>query len=459
MSREIGDLTFPEGFVWGVATSSYQVEGGNTNNQWYQWEQQGRISTGEIAGDACNWWRSAELDFDRAASLHLTGLRLSLEWSRIEPEPGRFSDAAMASYRQMLVALRQRGIEPLVTLHHFTNPLWLERVGAFESGRVVPIFARYVRYCVEQLGDLCDFWCSINEPNVYALFGYASGSWPPGHKGDIRRFFAVQANMLRAHAAAYRTIHDIQPDARVGLAHHIRLFDPAKAYNPLDRAAASGQDMPFNGMTLDALASGKAPLVCRPFSGNLNDVRGTFDYFGLNYYTRELVAFDPGRPGALFARRFPRPGAPEMDKTVSWAAGETFGEIYPEGLLRVLRKLRNLGKPIYITENGFADVADAERPRALVRTLQAMHAAMAEGAPVRGYYHWTLVDNFEWAEGWAAHFGLYGLDRGTQERFPRESAGLYGRIAEANAIPGDAVAEYGLVEEADSTREKQPAKP
>jgi beta-glucosidase len=430
------DLTFPEGFLWGVATSSYQNEGGITNCQWYEWEQQqGRIAAGGHAGDACDWWRAAEQDFDRAAALHLNGLRLSLEWSRIEPEAGRYSDAAIARYRQMLQALRERGIEPLVTLHHFTNPLWLQRVGAFEHERVVPLFARYARYCVEQLGDLCDFWCTINEPNSYAAAGYLLGAFPPGKQGDVRNVFAVQANLLRAHAAAYRSIHDVQPNARVGIAQNMLLFDPAHAQSPLDRLAAAGQDAPYNGLVLKALTEGRAPLICRPFTGDLSAVRGTYDYLGVNYYTRLMVAFDLRHGGELFGRRFPRRGGEWMEPSPSVGLGETFGEVYPEGLGRLVRRLGAYGKPIYVTENGFADGTDALRLRGLVQTLEALHGAIANGAPVRGYFHWTLVDNFEWAEGWTLHFGLYSLDRATQARTPRPSADVYGWIAGANAIP------------------------
>jgi beta-glucosidase len=156
-----------------------------------------------------------------------------------------------------------------------------------------------------------------------------------------------------------------------------------------------------------------------------------------------MVAFDPRRPGELFARRFTRPGSERMDPSPSGAAGETFGEIYPEGLRRVSRRLAAYGKPIYITESGFADATDTQRPRALVRTLEALHGAIADGAPVRGYFHWSLVDNFEWAEGWSAHFGLFSLDRATQDRSPRSSAEVYGRIAAANALPLALLTHYG----------------
>src|SRR5262245_61823681 len=176
-------LAFPKGFLWGVATSAHQVEGGNTNNSWYAWERSGHIHTGESAGLACDWWEHAERDFDLAQGMGLNALRLSLEWSRIEPQPGVWDKAALARYRQMLLGLRTRGLEPLVTLHHFTNPLWLEERGAFLAPDAAERFVRYATHAVEELGDLCDFWCTINEPNVYALIGYVVGYFPPGRTG------------------------------------------------------------------------------------------------------------------------------------------------------------------------------------------------------------------------------------------------------------------------------------
>lgn len=438
------DLRFPADFVWGVASSSHQMEGGNTNNQWSAWEERGGIATGERAGRACDWWEHAEDDFDRARALGVNGLRLGLEWSRIEPEEGRWDDGALARYRTMLQALRGRGIEPLVTLHHFTNPLWLEGAGAFASARVVPLFARYAARCVDALGDLCDFWCTVNEPNVYASLGYLLGTWPPGRTGDALAVVRVQANLLRAHAAAYRAIHAAQPAARVGLAHHIRIFDPARPTSPLDRCAAAGQDAAFNALVLSALTRGRAGGPLALVAGDLRAVRGTYDYVGVNYYSRELVAFDPRRPTELLGRRFTRPGAERMDGGASATQHETFGEIYPDGLRRVALRLAALGRPIYVTENGTADAADDRRSAALVRTLAALHQALGQGVPVRGYYHWSLVDNFEWAEGWSARFGLIALDPATQVRTPRPSAEVYSRICHANALPADLLARYGV---------------
>jgi beta-glucosidase len=433
------DLRFPAGFVWGVATSAHQFEGGNTNNQWHAWEERGGIVTGERAGLACDWWAHAEADFDRAQRMGVSGMRLSVEWSRIEPQEDQWDDGALARYRDMLRALRERGIEPLVTLHHFTNPLWLQLLGAFENPRVVPLFARFAARCVEALGDLCDFWCTVNEPNIYASLGYLLGTWPPGRKGDLLALARVQTILLRAHAAAYHAIHAVQPSARVGLAHHIRIFDPARPSSPLDHLAAAGQDTGFNGAALDALARGRVAGLLRLLAGDLSMVRDTYDYVGINYYSRDMVAFDVRRPNDLFSRHITRPGAERMDPSLSGSAGETFGEIYPDGLRRVMLRAAALGRPIYVTENGFADAADNRRPRALVRSLAALHRAREQGAPVQGYYHWSLVDNFEWAEGWSARFGLIALDPATQERTPRPSADVYARICHANAVPADLI--------------------
>jgi beta-glucosidase len=427
---------FPDGFIWGVATASHQVEGGNTNNQWYAWEQQGHIVSGDHCGLACDWWEHAEADFDRARDLGVNGMRLSLEWSRIEPEPGRWDPAAIARYRQMLQGLRARGMEPMVTLHHFTNPLWLEEQGGFGHDGAIEQFTRFVRYAVEQLGDLCDFWCTVNEPNVYATLGYGLGIFPPGHRGDVIGCFRVLGRLLRAHAAAYHTIHTLQPRARVGMAPHVRIFDPARPRNPLDRFVAGLQDGAFNAMAFDALRYGRASGPLALFVGDLRGVRGTCDYVGVNYYTREVVQVDPRKPGEMFGRRFSMPGSDQME--------QDYGELYPDGMRRVLERVKALGKPIYVTESGFADNTDHLRPRALARTVLAMHRALDRGVPVRGFFHWTLVDNFEWAEGWRIRFGLIALDPVTQERTPRPSAAVYRAMCAANGVPAALLEELGI---------------
>ena len=426
-------LHFPPDFRWGTATSAHQVEGNNTNNDWWRWEQEeGHILRGHRSGRACDWWERAEEDFDRAAAMHQNAHRLSVEWSRIEPQDGVWDEAALERYRTMVQGLRQRGIEPMVTLHHFTNPLWLADMGGWERGEVViPRFRRFVRRVVEALGDLVDLWCTLNEMNVYAVQGYLMGVWPPG-KQDFGLTMRVLRTMLRAHAAAYEAIHQVQPEARVGIAHAMIIFDPANPGSPLDRWAARQQDKLFNQAILDALLRGRLPLLGGgPF---LRGVRGTLDWIGLNYYTRRMVAFDRREAKALFGRNFIKEGAEQSDGG--------YGEVYPKGLFRLLRRLSRYGLPLYVTENGLPDADDDQRPRFLITHLRQLWKALQGNIPVYGYYHWSLVDNFEWAEGWTLRFGLIEVDPETQERRMRPSGELYGEICRANAITHEMVARY-----------------
>ena len=430
-------LTFPAGFRWGVATSSYQFEGNCANSQWYAWERAGHSKSGDIAGNACDWWRHAERDFDLAQQLGLNALRLSLEWSRLEPRPGEWDATAFARYREMLQGLRARGIEPMVTLHHFSNPIWFEEKGGFLAPDAVSTFFRFVVRVVEELGDLCDLWCTINEPNVYSVVGYILGEWPPSHRGDARNAFKVEATLARAHAAAYVAIHQRQPNARVGWAQNYNILDPA-TNSPLDRFAAGVQDAAYNDFFPRAVLTGRSVFPFNLLAGKLHAVRGSCDFIGINIYYRERVAFDLHHASELFGRRFSPANTPHGDPGVN----DFFGEVYPEGILRVAQRLAVFGKPIYITEHGVADRTDRIRPWVIEQGVRSIHAALRQGLDVRGYYHWSLVDNFEWAEGWRSRFGLAALDIATQERTLRPSGQFYGAIASANALTGDMVRQF-----------------
>lgn len=406
-------LRFPPGFLWGTATSSHQVEGGNTNNQWWEWEQQGKIWRGDVSGAACGWWQDAESDLDRAKALGTNAQRISVEWSRIEPEEGRWNHAAFRRYREILQGIRSRGMTPMVTLHHFTNPLWLEAQGAWLNPATPGKFARFVERTVGEIGDLCELWCTINEPTVYTALSYVLGHWPPG-RVSVRDSLRVFGNLVRGHQLAARVIHGIHPAHRVGVVHHKRVLDPA---TPAKR---------------DVLVTVLYDWV---FNGRLFQVtRASSDFFGMNYYSRDHVAFDPRAPLQMFGRRFTPDHFEQSDKGF---LGASFGEIYPEGLYRALKRVhRRLKLPIYITETGLPDEDDDQRPRFILSHLAAVHRAIRDGVDVRGVFLWSLVDNFEWAEGWGMRFGLYAMDERTGERTLRPSGALYGIIARANAIPG-----------------------
>ena len=428
-------LQMPSGFRWGVATAAHQNEGDNSNNQWAAWEQQpGRIAAGGRAGKATGWWdlETAAADFDRAAALGLNSLRLSVEWSRIEPEPGAFDQGALRHYRAMIGLLRARGLEPMVTLHHFTDPLWLTKIGAWENPQAIDCFARYVTCVVDALGDQVSLWCTVNEPFVYAYFGFLTGDWPPGVR-SMRRALNVLRHMLLAHGRAYRIIHRLQNDVRVGLAHHLRVLLPADPARAADRRAAAILDRLTNGTTLEAITRGRLipPLG---LGQELSSLADTADYIGLNHYTTQRVAFDITRPGSFFSRQFFDPDNGLSDVTFD---GQPYGEICPSGLYLALKRVAAYAKPIYITEHGLPDHDDDARPGFLAASLAEAARAVQEGVDLRGYYHWTLVDNFEWAAGWSLKFGLFEFDRETGARVPRFSATVLRRIAQANGVPLD----------------------
>jgi beta-glucosidase len=425
-----GSLAFPAGFLWGTATAAHQVEGGNENNDWWAWEQYpGRIVDGTRSGLACDWWHRAEEDLALAARGGQNSHRLSLEWSRLEPQEGRWSEAAVARYRQILTAMRDLGLEPLVTLWHFSLPLWLYEQGGWENERCIGLYLRFVERALDAFGDLCHFWCTINEPEIYAYDGYVSGKWPPG-RGGLRAARTVLRHLALAHARAYVAIHQRQPAAQVGLAKHLRPFDPADPRRWADRAAAGLLEHLFNEAVLAAFCEGTL-LFPLGWARKRQGASRWVDYIGLNYYSRDLVTLDLARRDEFYLHRFADPQAEySMD---GW------GEIHPQGLTRALLRLAEWRVPLYVTEFGIPDNDDSQRPRFILSHVAAIHRAWRAGADVRGAYFWSLVDNFEWAAGWSARFGLIGLDPQTQQRTPRGSAAIYARIAQANALPADLV--------------------
>ncbi|MGD8625628.1 MAG: family 1 glycosylhydrolase, partial [Anaerolineae bacterium] len=281
-------VRFPRGFLWGTATAAHQVEGNNRNNDWWAFEQRpGAIWHGDRSGLACDWWRNAEVDFDLMAQMGHNSHRLSVEWSRIEPEEGVFDPQAMARYRTMLSGLRARGIEPMVTLFHFSSPRWLAGQGGWRNRAVVDLFRRFVRHTVEGLGDLVRLWCTINEPNVYAALGHLLGEHAPGQR-SLPAYFAVLKHQLMAHAAAYRTIHALDGRAQVGLVKNVLIFEPLHS-DPASAGIARLLDYGFNELTLKAVEDGRLgfPLQMRPTRhGPLVD---SLDFVGVNYYTRERI--------------------------------------------------------------------------------------------------------------------------------------------------------------------------
>lgn len=393
---------FPDRFLFGCATSATQIEGGCQATDWWEFAREaGHVARGDVPDVACDHWNRVSEDTALLARLGVGAHRLSVEWARIEPEPGRFDDLALEHYRVELVGLRNAGIEPMLTLHHFSLPLWLARRGGLLSAELPARFEAFTRRVARTLGEQVKLWVTLNEPNVLVAQGYVLGAWPPGlpDPGKVPR--AVW-NLRRAHVAAYHAIHELVPNAAVGLAHHVRLATPASR-SLLDRAAARLLDLTFNGLFLDLPQ----------------------DFLGINYYSRDLVRFDRRKASELFAERSVAPGAAVTD--LGW-------EIHPEGLGELLRRLARRRKPLWITENGLADAADAQRTPFIVAHLGEVLGAITSGVDVRGYLHWSLLDNFEWAEGYAPRFGLYAVDYATQARTLRASGEAYARIVQSRRL-------------------------
>ncbi|MFH1523876.1 MAG: family 1 glycosylhydrolase, partial [Chloroflexota bacterium] len=345
--------------------------------------------------------------------------------------PDRWDEDALERYRAMLRGLRERNLTAMVTLHHFTDPLWLAEMKGWETDAVVPYFEKFVRKTVEALKEYCSLWCTINEPNVYALSGYVGKDFPPG-RSNLLLAFRVEANLLRGHAAAYRAIHEIQPEARVGFAHHHRPMVPRYSWFPLD---ALERNIHFNAINM-AFPSGIRTGVMRTPLGNFKipEAKGTQDFFGLNYYSQDTVAFDLRKPSEFFGRRYYPKG--------SDIAEGGMNVNLPEGLFRSIKWALQFNVPILITENGIEDDKDTLRPRYMAGHVQQVWRAVNFNWPVKGYFWWSLVDNFEWERGWTQRFGLWELDVKTQARRKRPSADLYAEICTENGLTSEMVQKY-----------------
>lgn len=429
----IGDYRFAAGFLWGAATSAYQVEGGCKNSDWDAWEKSydndanPRIKNGDRCGKAADHWNRYREDLRLLQDIGCNSYRFSVEWSKLVPQPGKWDQAVADHYIEMCAYMRDLKIEPNLTLHHFTLPQWLADKGGFEHPDSVEYYADFVQQTAAALGPYVDFWATFNEPVVFAVMGWVRGVWPPG-KQDLCVAPRVLANLLTAHQRAYQILHatvleDADGDGvpcRVGIVKNITLFDPARKWWLPDWPAALTLDRLYNSALLDAFQTER-------FKFNLfNNVRfekdfpglsDTLDWIGVNYYTQFLTKID--LKSDLKVRIYLKKSLPKTD--MDWA-------IYPAGLYRALRMVRPFGVPIYITENGIATKDDQLREKYILQHIDAMHEALLDNIDVRGYYYWSLMDNFEWAEGFEKRFGLYHVDYRTQKRTLKNGTQIYSDI-------------------------------
>jgi beta-glucosidase len=443
-------ISFPKGFLWGAATAAHQVEGNGLDNDWTAAEQDRPkfVKTGDSAALGVDHYRRFDADFALAQGMGHNAHRLSIEWARIEPAPGKRDWDAVDHYHQVFRALRKRGLEPMVTLHHFTSPRWLAAQGGWHDDRAVAAFERFAAFCGREFGREVDMWITVNEPNVLAFNAYDAGDWPPHHT-DREEALRVMAQLAKGHAAAYRALHaadhgDADGDgapACVGFAHHVALFDPLQPFDPMDVLTASFNEKVFDRAPLLAMTTGKLRFTipgARGVTGFEPRGASAADFIGVNYYTRYMC--DAGAT----PERGPKPGAPLTG--MGW-------EDYPEGLYRALKLAAEYSRlpdgrkvPIIVTENGVDDREGGSRASYMVRHLRQAARAIEDGVDLRGYIHWTLMDNFEWVEGYAPKFGLYRVDRtpkGNLARIPTDGVPVFREITAANGLTPGLLARYG----------------
>jgi beta-glucosidase len=417
------DLEFPKDFVWGAATSAHQVEGGNSHSDWWQFEQvPGKVR--EKSGRACDHYHRYLEDFDLAREFNHNAHRLSVEWARIEPREGDWQEAEFRHYEQVLAALRERGLRPFVTLHHFTSPQWLAAEGGFSNDRAADCFARFVERLAKRLGPLVDTWSTFNEPTVAAYAGYWFGTFAPGLTEKKLGFRALR-NKLVAHGKAFHALKSVEASQPVGLVHTVDRKLPWRSWSTLDRLEADFQDHIWNEAVFQALATGWIELP--EWRGeSVPGLAGSFDYWGINYYRDFYCTTEqPHLP-------------PSMEEAYQSHLGWGFT---PEGLYDMLRRAARFGKPLYVTENGISTEDDRERIWYFAQHLVMMHKALREGVPVRGYFHWSLLDNYEWGR-FSERFGLVHIDFETLKRTPKPSARFYGELIRAGRFSTELLRRY-----------------
>jgi beta-glucosidase len=423
----IDDVSFPGDFLWGVATAAHQVEGGSSDSNWTWWESQSdpsgmpRIAGGQAAGDACDHWNRYPEDIELMKQLGVSSYRFSIDWARVEPRPGEFDADAIAHYHGVLAALKEAGIRPCITLLHFSWPMWFEQLGAFEKSANIAHFERFARRMFQEYRPACKLWCTVNEAEVVSLMGYLLGMFPPGQQ-DLHTALLVQRNLVLAHAKVYQALKHMPGGgtARIGFVKNIFQFEPFRRWNLAEWVLARLVEWAHNGAIMRYMATGmfisRVPWLAW-ITAYDPEVRGAGDFIGLNYYSHGHVRIklDRDQPVSLAHRPHETPT-------------DFHFAMYPEGLHRALHRLAALGKPIFVTENGVPDATDRIRDTFIRRYLYALHRARIEGVDVQGYYYWTLMDNFEWAEGYHQRFGLYHVDFDTQKRTLREGAKAYARV-------------------------------
>jgi beta-glucosidase len=402
-----------EAFLWGVATSAFQLEG-SPHADWSSWD-----TILSEKPDVTHHYELYREDLGLLNNLGVNAYRFSLEWSRIQPREHSWDEKAIEHYQEIIAILRRDGIEPMVTLHHFTHPLWFIKKYPWHEDASVDKFLAFVHKVVPAMSDVT-YWITFNEPYVLVLAGYFEGCTPPAIKSATLGVRAL-ANILKAHAGAYDIIHNACPRARVSVAHNMAALAPWKKWNPLDKLLARVAKYFYNHSLLDAFLTGSLRIKF-PFKEELSiavPIKDKLDFFGVNYYTRIHMRFNPLKLMGVEMRHLDIDGHGLSD--MGW-------EIHPHGLEKVLRYASRLNIPLIITENGIATKDSEKKIRFMKKHIDIVEQCKKQGMDIRGYFYWSLIDNYEWLQGLDSRFGLYKVNFDTLERTPTNAAAYYSYI-------------------------------
>lgn len=402
--------------LWGVAVSHYQVEGGDPCD-WTEWEAAGK-TMGAPCGEAVGSWSRYEEDGQLAQQAGANAFRFSVSWSRVEPRRGQFDEEALARYRRFVDHLVALGMEPVVTLFHYTHPTWFHEKTPWTSTASVLAFSRFAGRVAQALGDRVRLWVILNEPLVFILAGYLEGRIPPG-VSDASSLNRVFDHMLAAHCAAAGEIRAHIPAAAISIAHNMMGFEPSREANPLDGLLAKAAHSMYNRGLLEAFGSGRWSFVLPPATtirGRRDELPSYLDAFGINFYSR-LHLRCPGRTRMI--------GDFDYHDRTGHGLTDNGWEIAPHVLGELIDEASRIERPLLITENGIADATDRHRPAFLRMHIDEIRRAEERGIPIHGYFHWSLLDNYEWLEGFEPKFGLYAVDRETMARRPRPAMEVF----------------------------------
>ncbi len=405
-------------FLWGVATSAFQLEG-SPHADWASWD-----SILNLNPHITNHYNLYREDLNLLKELGVNAYRFSLEWSRIQPKENTWNGDAIAHYQEIIDILNNNNIEPMVTLHHFTHPLWFIKKYPWHQDASVEKFLNYVERTLSAIKGV-RYWVTFNEPYILLLGGYLEGCMPPGMKNVDLAIKALK-NILISHGMAYGIIHSKIPDAMVSMAHNMAALAPWRRWNPLDRLIAGAAKYFYNHSLLDAFISGELRLKF-PFKKAIIipvPIKGKLDFFGVNYYTRVHMRFNPLKKLGVELRHRDIEGYGLSD--MGW-------EIYPHGLQKVLRYASKLKVPLIITENGIATHNAEKKIRFISEHVEVLERCIKRGIDVRGYFYWSLIDNYEWLQGLDARFGLYRVDFNTLRRSPTAAAIYYSHIIKSRS--------------------------